>query len=68
MIAIEQDARYGSLVGTYQRTAYLNLVAKCEVFARAVMYVDNFRKIKFLWAIFECVMIALEQEAMDLSF
>ena len=38
--------RYGSLIGTYQRTAYLNLAAECEVFARAVMYVDNFRKIK----------------------
>ena len=38
--------RYGSFVGTYQRTAYLNLVAECEVFAWAVMYVDNIRKIK----------------------
>ena len=37
---------YGSFVGTYLSTAYLNLGAECELFARAVVYVNNFWEIK----------------------
>ena len=38
--------RDGSFVGTYQTTTYSNLVAKCEISARAVFYVENFGIIK----------------------
>ena len=37
---------YGCFVGTYLSTAYLNLVADCELFARAVVNVINFWEIK----------------------
>ena len=36
----------GSSVGSYLSTAYLNLGAECELFALAVVYVDNFWLIK----------------------
>ena len=36
--------RDGSFIGTYQTTTYSNLVAECEISARAVFYVDNFGK------------------------
>ena len=45
-------AGYGSFVGTYLSTAYLNLGAECELFARAVVYVNNFWEIKFFWGDF----------------
>ena len=38
--------RDGSFVGTYQTTTYSNLVAECEISARAVFYVENFGIIK----------------------
>ena len=59
--------RYGFLVDLepYQHTTYLDLVAKCDVFAWVVHYKimwTTFGKSNFLWAIFKSFMIALEQE------
>ena len=50
-----------------KKTTYWNLVATGKVFAWTVFYVDNFKKTKFLWPIFEYFFVALEQDAMDIS-
>ena len=47
MIDLEQDAIDLSLEHIKAQHIYLTWVAACEVFARTVMYVDNFWKIKF---------------------
>ena len=66
MIAVEQDAMDPLLEHTKEQHTWIWWLNVKFLLGQWCMW-TILGKSKFLWAIFECVMIALEQEAMDLS-